>query len=90
MQIVNTEVKEYLELNFKNVRQTEKGFRINVEQLDKTDLVLLVGFFIIYCCGFFIGRDSNETEIENLEKTIKTETITQQQLEYIIFNEIQE
>lgn len=38
MQIVNTEVKEYLELNFKNVRQTEKGFRINVEQLDKTDL----------------------------------------------------
>lgn len=53
-------------------------------------LVLLVGFFIIYCCGFFIGRDSNETEIENRAKTIKTETITQQQLEYIIFNEIQE
>ena len=51
--------------------------------------------FISFHVGVFMGDKIKQERIENRAKTIeqssfKTETITQQQLEYIIFNEIQE
>jgi len=41
MQTVNEEVKEYLDEYFENVRKTEKGFKINIKQLNKSDLMLI-------------------------------------------------
>ena len=57
------------------------------------DTLLLIAVLLIFVCGNFIGykkgERSKQTEIENRAKQIKTETITQQQLELIIFNEVQ-
>ena len=39
---VNKEVQKYLEKMFLNVRETNKGFRFNVEKLDKLDMSYLV------------------------------------------------
>jgi len=50
--------------------------------------ILFIG--ISFYIGVFMGDKIKQERIENRAKTIKTETITQQQLEYIIFNEIQE
>ena len=41
MQTIYNEVKSYLEVRFKNVRQTDKGIRFNTEQLNKSDFVYL-------------------------------------------------
>ena len=40
---INTEVKNYLTTCFNNIklRHTEKGFRFNVQKLDKYDLMAL-------------------------------------------------
>ena len=43
MQEVNKEVKDYLERSFNNVRETQRGFRINVNQINKIDLSILEG-----------------------------------------------
>ena len=53
------------------------------------DTLLLIAFLLIFLCGIFIGRSTKQTEFENRAKEIKTETITQQQLELLIFNEVQ-
>ena len=54
------------------------------------DLIIGVIIVFILFSVFLLGAKSKQLQIENRAKTIKTETITQQQLEYIIFNEIQE
>lgn len=51
--------------------------------------VLLIVCFLVFCGGIYVGQDVKQAEIENRAKEIKTETITQQDLELIIFNEIQ-
>lgn len=50
---------------------------------------IAVCIFLIFICGIFIGRNLKQDEIENRAKEIKTEIITQQQLELLIFNEVQ-
>jgi len=51
--------------------------------------VLLNLCFLFFIGGILAGKNSKQTEIENRAKEIKTETITQQQLELLIFNEVQ-
>lgn len=41
MQKVSKEIESYLKSSFQNVRETESGFRINVQQLEGKDFELL-------------------------------------------------
>ena len=43
MQNLNERVEEYLKDTFDKVRETEKGFKINVQQLSRTDIGWLYG-----------------------------------------------
>jgi len=59
-----------------------------MKNLFKT-LFLLAIVIGIFSWGFVAGEYHKQQEIENRAKKIKTEAITQQQLEKIIFNEVQ-
>jgi hypothetical protein len=52
-------------------------------------VILILGCVCLWLGGFCFGEKHRQKEIENRAKEIKTETITRQQLEIIIFNEIQ-
>ena len=58
------------------------------------DILLIICFFTLFCCGFFSGYKNGEKnkqqEIENRAKQINKEFYTNQDLEIIIFNQIQE
>ena len=58
------------------------------------DILLIICFFTLFCCGFFSGYKNGEKnkqqEIENRVKQINKEFYTNQDLEIIIFNQIQE
>jgi len=41
MKNLDEKVKNYLELRFEKVRHTDKGFRININELNKRDLNIL-------------------------------------------------
>jgi len=57
-------------------------------------LQLIIITFLLFCFlsfvgGIYIGQNSKQDTIENRAKEIKTETLTQQQLEIVIFGEPQ-
>ena len=58
------------------------------------DILLIICFFTLFCCGFFSGYKNGEKnkqqEVENRAKQINKEFYTNQDLEIIIFNQIQE
>ena len=51
----------------------------------KQDLQITIVALILLFIGFYLGQNSKQNEIENRAKEIKTETLTQQQLEIVIF-----
>ena len=57
------------------------------------DILLIICFLVLFCCGFFSGYKNGEREkqqeIENRAKQINKECYTNQELEIIIFNEKQ-
>lgn len=57
------------------------------------DILLIICFLILFCCGFFSGYRNGEKakqqEIENRAKQINKECYTNQDIELIIFNEKQ-
>lgn len=57
------------------------------------DILLIICFFILFCCGFFSGYRNGEKakqqEIENRAKQIEKDCYTNEDVEIIIFNEKQ-
>ena len=57
------------------------------------DILLIICFFTLFCCGFFSGYKNGEKakqqEIENRAKQINKECYNNQDIELIIFNESQ-
>ena len=62
--------------------------RINVLGIIIT--ILLFICFLIFLGGIFVGQKAKQQEIENRAKQINKEFYTNQDLEIIIFNQIQE
>lgn len=54
------------------------------------DFLIAVFVFLIFLFGVKTGENQKQRDIKNRAKKIETETITQQQLEIIIFGETQE
>lgn len=51
---------------------------------------VLLTFLVAYSFGKFVGGKKEQTEIENRAKQINKECYTNQDLEIIIFNQVQE
>ena len=58
------------------------------------DILLIICFFTLFCCGFFSGYKNGEKakqkEIENRAKQINKECYNKQDIEIIVFGETQE
>jgi hypothetical protein len=90
---MKTNYKENVEENYLTTDISMLAYISKLEKgIDMRDIliaVLLSLCFLFFIGGILAGKNSKQTEIENRAKEIKTETITQQQLELLIFNEVQ-